>query len=140
MSAAVTMMCDTPPSNSEILRVLHEMIDYQLFETQDWPPSVESVPPFFKRMRELGLLVPSELDADELVNNTSVPFDVFLIASFMGIFQLDAILGELRDHGFIDDAEFECVFERRDDPKYPRLVKKRLLKAYFQHFGRTVLH
>jgi hypothetical protein len=91
---------------------LHEIADYRLLGSGGWPASGESVPAFFRIIREFGL--DEEID-DGLGSTRSTTLgdelSIDLMTMFAGCWEVYEIPAILADHGYIDCTEAEELCE-----------------------------
>ena len=98
-----------PANKADIMRKLHEIGDYHLFETTSWPADENEVRAFWRTVEEMGLkeTVPGTKDTFRF---TALGKDcgVTLASCFVGALEPFEIPMVLKEHGLIDDAEEEA--------------------------------
>jgi hypothetical protein len=98
-----------PANKADIMRKLHETIDYHLFESTSWPADIDAVRAFFQMLEEMGLwqAVRGERNTFRF---TALGIDcgASLASCFIGAIEPFEIPMILKEHGLIDDAEEEA--------------------------------
>jgi hypothetical protein len=97
-----------PANKADIMRKLHETIDYHLFESTSWPADIDAVRAFFQMLEEMGLqqAVRGERNAFRFTA-LGIDCEAPLASCFIGAHEPFAIPMILKEHGLIDDAEEE---------------------------------
>jgi hypothetical protein len=116
---------------------LHEIADHYLLGAGTWPVDRESLPAFFKTVRELGLnedVVGHPGTTQSTALGKELKLD--LVMAFVGAWDLWEIPYVLEEHGYIDETEAE---ELCSGPlvEAERRLRWLVLRAYFEFCNRS---
>ena len=118
---------------SDVFRVLHEMVDYHLFGPGTWPADREFLAAYWSFVAKHNLELIGE-DGTIIRTREADGYDLLLLSVLMGIHDLWEIPMELRDAGYIDDAEFCYIDSIDDEQRAVKVVKHYARRAYLKRF------
>ena len=123
---------------AEVICKLHEIADHYLLGAGTWPADPESLPAFFKTVRDLGLY---EDVLDSLPGTTrSTPLGkelrLDLVMAFVGAWDMWEIPFVLVEHGYIDETEAEELWTG-PLAQAERRLRWLVLQAYFEFCNRS---
>jgi hypothetical protein len=111
-------------NKAAIICKLHQITDHYLLGEGIWPADEESLPTFFKMLRELGLdeEVPNSSRTRSTALGKELKLDLFM--AFVGAWHLWEIPYILQDNGYLEESEVEELCSG------PRIQSERKLHQY----------
>jgi hypothetical protein len=136
----MTNLLPNLPDRRDIVRQLHEMVDYHLFESTIWPADKESRIGFWRIVEQMGLQerVPG---TDDTTRYTALGLDcgLPLATYFIGAHEPMEIPELLQCLGLIDEEDAEAVHSLPEG-QILEYVEKLVRRAYFRAFGQSIFH
>ena len=119
---------------------LHQIADHHLLGTGSWPACGESVPAFFRTIRDLGLdeevqATPGNTRSTQLGNEVLVN----LMTVFAGCWDLSDIPSILADLGYISESDAEELWELPSDAEFERRLRFLVYRAYLDFCNHSEL-
>jgi hypothetical protein len=101
----------TQINKTDIVRRLHEIIDYHLFESTSWPAGGDAVSAFWRMLEEIGL-TEAVAGMEDTTRFTTLGFDCGapLASYFIGAHEPMEIPSLLERQGLIEEEEEEEAF------------------------------
>ena len=124
-------------NKTSVVSEIHSMVDHRLFRRRPWLAEWDDCYALNIRLTELGLQehVPGK---PETKQNTSLgnEFNLELILMFLGLWSEEEIPLILEQNGFIDECEFDRIWDLIGNGADPELVLRPYVqKAYFAYFN-----
>ena len=115
-----------------IVSKLHEITDHYLLGSGTWPADRETLPAFWKLLREFGL----DEDVAGAPGSTRSTIlgreaNVDLVMAFVGAWDLWEIPRILESNGYLDEDEMEALWSM-SEKQFERVLHRYVLRAYFK--------
>jgi hypothetical protein len=116
---------------------LHEIADYRLLGSGDWPAEGESFAAFFRTTRDLGL---DEDVQDSPGSTRSTPLGielrVVLMTAFAGCWELSEVPYILERNGYMESSEVDELCEL-SGPEFEQRLHSMVYRAYREFCGHS---
>jgi hypothetical protein len=128
-----------PANRADIMRKLHEIIDYHLFESTSWPADTDAVRAFFRMLNEMGLEEAVQGERNTTRYTTlGIDCGAPLASYFIGAHEPMEVPDLLEMQGLIEAEEAQAFYtslEEDDDDSHVERVEKLVRRAHRRFCG-----